>query len=129
MQRVYNGPFEYPNLGSGITRCHLQVYYQNGEPLVAIVTELPHNDGTSVTNAIEAIAMLIRQQFSVAHEDLMVFEHSLECGYVRGLAKEMDLFSRVRFDIRSGQFRRPQWTHMPKSELEQLIGYPLEGII
>jgi hypothetical protein len=29
----------------------------------------------------------------------MLFEHSLERGYVRGLAKEMALFSRVHFNL------------------------------
>ncbi len=122
MQRVYTGPFEYPNLGSGTTRCYLQVYYQDGEPLVAIATDLLDNDGTSVTNAIERIADVIREQFQVPHEDLMVFEHYQERDHRRGRADYPELFSRVRFHIRGGRFRRPQWSHVARAELEALIG-------
>jgi hypothetical protein len=126
MQRVYNGLFEYPNLWNGSTRCYLQVYYQAGEPLIAVATELPDNDGTSVTNGIERIADAIRRQFKVAYEDLVVIEHYLGRGHRRGRAEYPEIFSRVRFDIRGGQFRRPQWSHVPRTELETLIGAHFE---
>ncbi len=130
MQRVYTGPFEYPNLGSGTTRCYLQVYYQDGEPLVAIATELPDNDGTSVTNAIERIAGVIREQFRVAHEDLIMIEHQLpRSTYRDGRLDLPEEFSRVRFLIRGGQFRRPQWSHVLRAALEALIGQPFEVAI
>lgn len=125
MQCVYSGPFEYPNLGWGMTTCHLQVYHHSGEPLVAIATELPTNDGTSITNAIERIADGIRQQLRVAHEDLILIEHQLPRSTYRDGRRDCpEEFSRVRFDIRGGQFRRPRWTYMPRADLEQLIGQP-----
>ena len=129
MQRVYNGSFEYPNLGSGTTRCYLQVYYQSGEPLIAVATELPDNDGTSVTNAIERIADLIREQFRVAHEDLIVIEHYLERGHVGGRAEYSELFSRVQFKLRGGLYRHARWTHLARAELEALIGQRFEVAI
>jgi hypothetical protein len=124
MQYVYTGLFVYPNLGSGTTRCYLQVYYQRGEPLVAVVTELLGNDGTSVTNAIEAIALLIRQQFRVAHEDLMVFEYAPARGHIGGRVEDLEIFSRVHFQLRGGVYRHPRWTHVARAALEVLIDQP-----
>ena len=52
----------------------------------------------------------------------MVFEHYQERDHRRGRAEYPELFSRVRFHIRGGQFRRPQWSHVTRAELEVLIG-------
>jgi hypothetical protein len=44
----------------------------------------------------------------VVHEDLVMIEHYLERGHIGGRAEYPEIFSQVRFDIRGGQFCRPQ---------------------
>jgi hypothetical protein len=94
--------------------------------LVAIATELPDNDGPSVTNAIERIADLIRAQVRVAYEDLVLIEHYLRRGHVGGRAEYPELFSRVQFQLRGGLYCHARWTHLARVELEAMIGQRFE---
>jgi hypothetical protein len=128
MPRIFANPFDYPNRGSGITRCYLQVYQRTDGLLIAVATEVPWNDGTSITNAIESIADGVRQSFQIAHEDLVLIEHYPARAARRTYHEDLEIFSHVGFKIRSGRFRQPQWTYLPRMQVEGLIEQQFDSI-
>ena len=54
--------YEYRGTWSPGAVCRIRVYEQSGTPPVVIATELPENEGTSVTNMAEYLAAEIIQQ-------------------------------------------------------------------
>ena len=130
MQRIYNSYCMYPNRGMGTATCFLQVYHAADEPVIAIVTELPDNWGTSITSAITDIADRVRCGYGIAQEDLVVIEHyPAGTQHRRDFPDDEDIFSRVVFKIRGGRFQHPRWIHLPRIVVETLIGQPFEVAI
>lgn len=48
--------YRFKGLHGCESKCGLQIYGEEGKPYVIIATELPDNEGTSVTNYVEGLA-------------------------------------------------------------------------
>ncbi len=125
---------------SGVrSACRLRLYLPDeedkildGAPVV-IVSELPDNPGTSVTNAIEQIAAEVIDAHSLALERVPVFvEHYPPEATGRG-EETFDLVvfghHEVREIVRGGVWRKevgsPTWKPLDRRAVELLLGSPV----
>ena len=75
---------------------------------LVIASEMPENEGTSVTNFAEQLATLVCQEFEIAPEHLIWIEHYPERdGVSRKYPENYDL---VSFNLDNGVFTSPRWT-------------------
>ncbi len=115
---------EYRNNGSGVTACRLRLYTAADQPVIAVVTELPTNTGTSVTNAIERIANNLCAMLQIAPEALVLIQHEYPRQWDGGWNTDPEEFSRVQFQVRRGQLCLPRWRSITRAELETLLAQP-----
>ncbi len=135
----YTHAFRGPSgIGSACrVRLYLPTTADQGETLgdapVVIVSELPDNAGTSVTNAIEQIAAEVIDAHSLAFERVPVFvEHYPPEATGRG-EETFDLVvfghHEVREIVRGGVWRKelgpPTWKPLGRCSVEVLVGYPV----
>lgn|GEM_PF-98493 len=104
--------------------CRLRVYEPREGPLVVIATELPENPGTSITNFVEELAAEVWALLERPARGMVWIEHYPERGPVHRRIPEG--FDRVTFARTERGFSGPQWRRLPRAEVEQLIGGPLE---
>ena len=125
---------------SGIrSACRIRLYLPDEEDKilddapVVIVSELPDNPGTSVTNAIEQIAAEVMDAHSLALERVPVFvEHYPPEATGRG-EETFDLVvfghHEVREVVRGGVWRKeigsPTWKPLDRRSVEVLLGSPV----
>ena len=75
---------------------------------LVIVSEMPENEGTSVTNFAEQLATLVCQEFKIEPKHLIWIEHYPERGDFRDFPESYDL---VNFNLNGkGIFSNPRWT-------------------
>ena len=88
-----------------------------------ILTELPENKGTSITNWIEHLATQVVQEFGLDPTDTTIIEHYPERGEYETFPETWDL---VRPDWVNGVAKCPQsrhmWKHLTKQQAFALIG-------
>ena len=119
--------------------CRIRLYLPDTEDKilddapVVIVSELPDNPGTSVTNAIEQIAAEVMDAHSLALECVPVFvEHYPLEATARG-EETFDLVDfghhEVREVVRGGVWRKeigsPTWKPLDRRAVEVLLGSPV----
>lgn len=105
--------------------CLVRMFAPAGRQPVVVLTELPENQGMSVTNAFEFLAADIKQLFALP-EDTVWVEHYTdrrEGGSDESLAENFALVSFEGGPDVYGRFGRPVWKHL---EREDLFGM-LEG--
>lgn len=117
--------------------CWVRVFEEDGQTPVIVMGELPQNTSTSVTNLAEVLAPeLIRRHFPERFEELppaIFIEHYVEERTPEGRLGRKATWDRLSFQSwtprrvwLSGQerlsFGEPQWTHLPESEVEALLG-------
>lgn len=125
MQQTLDTLHHYKGYGAGDAVCRLRVYEEPGKPTIVIVTELPENAGTSVTNRAERLATQVWQMLERPAEGMVWVEHYPESGRGRKVW-EQEHFSLVTFSETMQGFRKPEWKALPKEEVEALVGQPLE---
>lgn len=153
----YAPPVEQPRRGrAGTGKTHDHVYafrgyddrepggawrilQQDGKPPILIITELPENETTSVTNLMETLAPeligrhLPHRSEVLDEEPAIVIEHDPPRVDRSGRVRERASYDRVTFASwrprrvwLHGQERRslgePEWRHMPDSEVRALLG-------
>ena len=89
--------------------------YERGADRIAVLTEVPGNPSSSVTNSISSIAHHIEKRFGVSSDHLVLFEI-----WPRG-SVGVDIPNVKR--VRPG--RAPVWTDSSRAEIEALVGGPL----
>jgi hypothetical protein len=117
--------------------CWVRVFEEDGQTPVIVISELPRNTSTSVTNMAEVLAPeLIRRHFPERFEELppaIFIEHYVEERTPEGCLGRKATWDRLSFSSwtprrvwLSGQerlsFGEPQWAHLPASEVEALLG-------
>lgn len=114
----YNGNFAAPSW------CDVRIGKHMG-PVVIVCAERDDNPGTSVTNAIEAIATKIAEDLLPSWPvDSLLF---VEAGYTTPSAR---LWSVVRFDWCGRRASRPVWSILDGSDLDDLASaHGLENIV
>jgi hypothetical protein len=111
--------FRWRGFGNGFgtweSLCRLRIY-ETPEQAVVIATELPENTGTSITNAVESLAMMVVEQYELRPHTLVWIEH---------YPAHRDLpetFARVQLAWEGQRFYAPRWRHLEPVALAQLIG-------
>lgn len=94
-------------------RCDIEA---NGN--VVIATERDDNEGTSITNAAEALAAIVAEDFGIDKENLVWIEHYPARGQGEMFAESFDL---VEFDLEGGKFRNPRWKRITKEEARAIL--------
>jgi hypothetical protein len=114
--------FEYPGYFRRSAHCKLEVYERPGQAFrVVIATELPTNDGLSITNAAESLWATVCKKHSIEPIDIVMLEH-----YPKDNVLD-EHWTLVRFtrQVRLGnnwKFEGVEWFHLEKTELERLLG-------
>jgi len=92
------------------SKCGIEIY-QNRNKNIVIMTELPENKGTSVTNACEAIATILFKNHNINPEDTIYIEH-----YHRDKKDTYDLimFNKINQSTETNLFPYPLLVHSPK---------------
>jgi hypothetical protein len=116
--------------------CWVRVFEEAGQTPVIVMSELPQNRSTSVTNLAEYLAPgLIRRHFPHRFEELppaIFLEHYVEERTPKGRLGHKATWDRLSFHSwaprrvwLSGQeriaFGDPHWEHLPEREVEALI--------
>lgn len=124
--------------------CRVRLYLpgaaEPGEPLgdtpVVIVSELPDNLGTSVTNAIEQIAAEVMDAHRFAMGRAPIFVEHYPPRVTGGRDETFDLVvfdhHEVREVMRGGIWHKeigsPTWAHLIRREVEVLVGSPVQDV-
>jgi hypothetical protein len=125
MQQITDQAFHYLGLGTFPSVCLLRAFDVEDSPTVIIATELPHNPGTSVTNAAQDIAAQAYQWLERPVRGITLIEHYEQDGDAR-YAQER--FAVVTFQhTEGGRVSGPDWRSVTKEEVERLIGQALPG--
>ncbi len=120
--------------------CRIRIFQREGETPVVVCTELPENDNTSVTNAVEyLVAEVIAEHFPhrFEYEEPVVWiehypppESGRYAGHRRTGRADYDRVTFAswtpRYEFARGAERitlgEPEWRPMPAHEVERLIG-------
>ena len=117
--------------------CWVRVFEDEGQTPVIVMSELPQNTSTSVTNMAELLAPeLIQRHFRHRFEEdppAIFLEHYVEERTPQGRLGRKATWDRLSFHSwaprrvwLSGQerivFGEPEWRSMPEHEVEALIG-------
>ena len=108
--------------------CHVRIFDRKPESPVVVLTEIADNPGASVTNASEYIATELRQRHSLLRStDPIWIEHYNGESYTPGLFAP-DRFGIITFNYSPDKgYRSPEWRPLAASELQSLLGAPLEN--
>ena len=126
-------------------RCRVRIIERAGAPPILLLSEVPTNPSTSVTNAVEfLVAELIAKHFPVRFEVIdeppaVVIEHYEAIPGSTSGPRQKPSYALVTFeDWRprrvwlGGQERislgDPDWRHMPDAEVRALIGDEADDI-
>jgi hypothetical protein len=136
--RAFRGPT------GGRSACRVRLYLpgasEPGETLgdapVVIVSELPDNPGTSVTNAIEQIAaeVMDAHRFAMGRAPLFVEHYPPRATGGRDETFDLVVFAHyeVREVMRGGIWHKeigsPTWSHLGRREVEVLVGSTVQGV-
>ncbi len=93
-------------------KCGLDIKRLENKTAIVMLTELPDNPGTSVTNAYERVATIIRQTWlpDIAPEDIVWVEHYPAQG------EHAESFDLVVMEW-SGGYKTPNWCRLPEKPL------------
>ena len=98
--------------------CGLKLLERDGNTLV-ILTELPDNPGTSVTNCVEKIATKVLKEFRLDWHDITWIEHYPAAS--RGFDKKPS-YDLVEFDWNwLGRAEHPKWLHLTEEKFSRIL--------
>lgn len=102
-------------------KCGLE-FKKSEKKCIVILTELPDNNGTSITNMYEHLATYIYNQFlqnDYTYDQIMWIEHYPKESRARG---EPESFDEVIMEYDGKQFKHPKWLHMKNEEIMEIHG-------
>lgn len=105
---------EYKGLGGYESVCGLEITKSNGKVKV-VLTELPENKGTSVTNFVEHLATLVYHRYleDTPIENIVWVEH-----YPWSRFLQRETFDQVKMDWDGKAFSHPQWKYLTLEQYE-----------
>nr|WP_309690243.1 hypothetical protein [Armatimonas sp.] len=144
---IYEGGWHYKGYHGTPSVCVLRLYQpikSSGQPraedgaldnpetlphAVALFTEAYNNEGTSVTNKIEALATSAWEYLGKPEKPPVVIENYPNRGVynsVRDKWQFPESFDIVEFDRKpDGSFEKPRWRRVGRATAEELIGQPI----
>lgn len=140
---IYEGGWHYKGYHGTPSICVLRLYQPiktSGQPrakdkpedflpAVALFTEAHNNEGTSITNRIEVLATSAWEYLGKPEKPPIVIEHYPNRGVYNPTKDKWQFpesFDIVEFDRKQGgSFEKPRWRRIPRTEVEALIGQPI----
>ena len=123
MQQIADEEFQYLGLGTFPSVCRLRVFTVENAPTVIIATKLPHNLGTSITNAAQDIATQAYKWLERPEHGIIFIEHHEK---QRGECHAQEHFALATFKHSyGGRFSGPEWHNITKEEVGRLINKAL----
>jgi hypothetical protein len=129
--------YEYHGLWTPGASCGLQIFSSLIDVPTVVLSELPCNGNTSVTNLVECIAAEVLQTYLAGRTGKNPPFHCIEHYPREDGSKLQETFDLVTFDLNApvscwigGRSRislgEPEWKPIDRSELERMIGclYP-----
>ena len=127
MRRTLDQTFAYRGYFGCTSQCRLRVWEETGQVPVVLFTERDDNKGTSITNRIEHIAWEAYKLLERPAAGMTVIEHYPQRGFLGRRALYEEQFALVSFTTRTESgYRHPAWRHIPKEEVERMVGQILE---
>lgn len=132
---VFSGSLSYRGYWKDTAVCRLD-FYSGGGRRVFIATEVPENQGLSITNGIERVAAAIEEKFVLPHVfgpgsdgSSVLIEHYTPDSYEGRQGDEDFSVMRFKHESKGGfpSYGDPDWFRVEKSEIERLIGGHLAG--
>ena len=120
--------FGYNGLGGQRSTCRVRLFNseQTGQ-IVAVVTELPTNPGSSVTNSVENLATAITEQFEIEPERFLMVEHYPAEQHAGSTFDASYSRVNLKHDARHGFIKAsPAWTPLDAEAVASLTGTPVE---
>lgn len=94
-----------------MSRCGVELITRPDGRVVVVVSDLGgDDDGTSITNAAEQIAALIRQDHELIPEEMVYIEHY----------PDNNTWDRVRFTWTGNEYRSPVWEHITEDDFREI---------
>lgn len=125
--------FEYPGYRGFRSACRVVISVCAGGPVLVVFSELPHNPGTSITNASEYIATLVYRQHlaDVPRDAIRWFEHDPGYGRCPESVDEIRYSWGPRFNIcerkQDRGFCAPRWLPVNDPALQTAVMQMLEA--
>lgn len=116
---------QYKGYGGCDSVCGVDVIHTDTGETLVVLTELPENPGTSVTNMVEEIAnqLVADQLASLRTRGLRWVERYPA---QRGRAETLD---EVTFTLREGRFTEPRWRRLSQPSLNALLISPPPSLL
>lgn len=118
---VWRG-FGLPSSGKWDSKCRVRIWRDDTQSLTVVVfSDLDDEDtGTSITNASENVATLVRERFKLNANTTWI-EH-----YPRHKQKyeppfDKEDFALIEYKTIKKQLKRPHWRYISKSEVEKMV--------
>jgi hypothetical protein len=122
MQRFFNGIVKYVGLAKTMSDVRVQIYYDEktgankvADKIVVVMSDIPENKGTSLTNSIEKLVAKIKSNYISAQnlEGIIWVQYD----------SEKKTFDKVEFGIveyikNRIEFSHPGWKPWDKKEVE-----------
>ncbi len=100
-----------------MNKYHYPSIYSDHNQDILIVSELPENQGASVTNRAEWLHRQLCRNYDLDPEETIFIEH-----YGPGSLQDENTYDQVFFTISpTGDFSRLEWTPLDPGEVRQLI--------
>ena len=109
-------------------KCRVEVW--PGKPIIIVISELPDNQGMSVTNGIEHIASAVISKLQIHNTPIVWIEH-YPVSELRG-EETFDLVTFAHDNAYTGGaliVRQAGWRPLTKSAVRQLIGSKREAML
>lgn len=121
-------PFPYTGYGTINSVCGVFVL-RHAKPVAVVLTELPNNPGTSVTNRAEKIASLVRAKYLNTHLDPAAIRWIEHYPPGRGISAH-ESFDWLTFDwnAKTSEYSNPRWTRLSNDELAWLHSEILQTV-
>ena len=143
--RDYEKTFRGFDEDDGVYRVRLYEDESGQETPVVVISDLPENTSTSVTNIIEVLAAEVAEELGVVWADTRFIEHvpRTEVQLQEGIP---ETFARVTFSafkaavagfveirpvfvgrVQRPSFGKPEWRHATREEVAEMLGEDIGG--
>ena len=116
-ERIVIDRFDFTGFHGCRSFCALEILRLADGRTGVIATELPHNPGTSITNAFELVASAVCLQFAIDPHRLVWIEHyGYASAFAAGNPRPFDLVSFDVLPVRDRGVAHPQWKRMHSAD-------------
>ncbi|MGB3508017.1 MAG: hypothetical protein WBA93_01980 [Microcoleaceae cyanobacterium] len=119
--------FGRPRSGNWESKCRVRIWHHDSQSAtVVLFSDLDEEDsGTSITNASENIATLVRERFGLEDNNITWIEH-----YPRHRQKyeppfDKEDFALIEYKTIRNQLKHPKWRYISKSQVEKMVNVDL----